>query len=177
MYSIWKQGPTSTFLYLFIGHLTNLVLSIDYEEERVLMNSKGFQNSRNTIIDTFIYLFIYLLFLLPILGFRPQHQEIQALPPHHHSMQINYYHHHPTEARGLRWPTLSRGIPHDHRRIQLGIRHKMAEERPLSKGQSFSPHRASCSNKVVQCTTHLRRKCWGLVLKCYELRTRQHKEC
>jgi hypothetical protein len=24
----------STFLYLFIGHLTNLVLSIDYEDER-----------------------------------------------------------------------------------------------------------------------------------------------
>jgi hypothetical protein len=32
------------------------------------MNSKGFKNSRNTIIDTFISLFYY-FFLLPILGF------------------------------------------------------------------------------------------------------------
>jgi hypothetical protein len=32
----------STLLYLFIGHLTNLVFSIDYEEEiNALLNSKG----------------------------------------------------------------------------------------------------------------------------------------
>jgi hypothetical protein len=59
----------STFLYLFIGHLTNLVFSIDYEEERLLMNSKGFKNSRNIIIDTFMSLFFY--YFLPILGFTP----------------------------------------------------------------------------------------------------------
>jgi hypothetical protein len=25
--------------------------------------------------------------------------------------------------------------------------------------------------------THGGRQCWGLVLKCYELRTRQHRKC
>jgi hypothetical protein len=33
------------------------------------MNSKGFKNSRNIIIDTFMSLFFY--YFLPILGFTP----------------------------------------------------------------------------------------------------------
>jgi hypothetical protein len=42
----------------------------------------------------------------------------------------------------------------------------MAEERPLSKGQSRSPHRASRSNKVVPYTTHLLKRPDPLGLKC-----------
>jgi hypothetical protein len=39
-------GNKSTSLYLFVGHLTNLVLLVDYGEKKVLINSQGFKNSR-----------------------------------------------------------------------------------------------------------------------------------
>jgi hypothetical protein len=51
----------STLLYLFIGHLTNLVFSIDYEEEiNALLNSKGLKK----ILETFSLIFLILLFSL-----------------------------------------------------------------------------------------------------------------
>jgi hypothetical protein len=35
-------GKNSTSLCLFVGHLTNLVFSIDHEGKKVLINSQGF---------------------------------------------------------------------------------------------------------------------------------------
>jgi hypothetical protein len=32
-----------TFIYLFIGHLTNLILLIEYEKEKELINLQWFQ--------------------------------------------------------------------------------------------------------------------------------------
>jgi hypothetical protein len=52
----------STFLYLFIVCLINLIPLIDYEKKDPNEFSKGFNNSQNTIINIFVYLFILYLF-------------------------------------------------------------------------------------------------------------------
>jgi hypothetical protein len=69
--TLLARDVLSSFCF-FIGYLINLILSIDYEKERVLINSQSFNNSRNTIIYIFISLFyyfmIYIFFLLPTLG-------------------------------------------------------------------------------------------------------------
>jgi hypothetical protein len=55
------------FFIFFIGFLINLILLIDYEKERVLINSQKFQQF-SKYYHKYIYFFI-LLFFLPILGF------------------------------------------------------------------------------------------------------------
>jgi hypothetical protein len=58
--------------YSFTGYMTILISLTDYKKGRVLINSKGFKNSRNIIINIFISLFFilfYFILLLPILGF------------------------------------------------------------------------------------------------------------
>jgi hypothetical protein len=41
-------GMRCTFLYLFIGFLTNLILLIEYEKRKELINLQLFQKSQNT---------------------------------------------------------------------------------------------------------------------------------
>jgi hypothetical protein len=86
-------------------------------------------------------------------------QEVQVLPPpppHHPNPQ----HHNPpsTQAGRLRRTTISQSHPHDHQRVQRGLRNKAAEKGPLPKCEPRCPHRPSGTNEVVSCTTHLRRQ-------------------
>jgi hypothetical protein len=48
--------------------------------------------------------------------------------------------------------------PHDHWGIQCGLRHKAIEKGPLSKCEPCRSHWPSGANKMVPCTTHLRRQ-------------------
>jgi hypothetical protein len=59
--SIKIIGMICTFLYFFIGYLTNLIPLSDYENERELTISKGFQKILKHY-HNYIYLFIYLYF-------------------------------------------------------------------------------------------------------------------
>jgi hypothetical protein len=66
MFSMYHNKVISkrcTFLYSFTGYLIKLILLIDYEDKKWI--PKCFNNSETLI---YIYLFILLFFLLPILG-------------------------------------------------------------------------------------------------------------
>jgi hypothetical protein len=186
-------GMRCTFLSFFICYSNNLVPLIEYAKKR----KKIKKSQKHPLINLFICLFYFVFYINFGLYSRRQINDahrlwrngipIQSGPPRVRSTSpiysphlLIYNVHQRMDAAdaltrsGTSPPNLDRSIE-DRRPSVIAYLYPSRAARRHSFPAAARPP-ASATRRYTAQKSHLRLPtCWGLVLKCYELRTRQHK--